>query len=233
MPLFRTTSLTSRRCLPVLALAAGALGAVLAPTARADEVTMFNHVPSVEELRGLMVPEHAGVPEAADIKTRGIKTRGIEIIATDVAKAKQAAPGPEPAAASAPSAPVPSAAAPTPAAAPAPAAPPQAFGFRINFAFDSAEIPADAYGYLDAVGALLGSEPELSVVVEGHTDASGSDAYNMALSQRRAAAVAAYLAEVHQVDAARLVVRGKGESEPLTEDPYDGLNRRVQFLRAP
>ncbi len=64
-----------------------------------------------------------------------------------------------------------------------------AFGFRINFRFDSAVIPADAYEYLDTVGTVLHSEPEISIVVEGHTDAKGSDAYNMKLSERRAKAV--------------------------------------------
>src|SRR3954452_3105228 len=64
-----------------------------------------------------------------------------------------------------------------------------AFGFRINFRFDSAVIPAEAYEYLDTVGTVLHSEPGVAIVVEGHTDAKGADAYNMKLSERRAKAV--------------------------------------------
>jgi outer membrane protein OmpA-like peptidoglycan-associated protein len=107
-----------------------------------------------------------------------------------------------------------------------------AFGFRINFRFDSAVIPADAYEYLDTVGAVLHSEPDVSIVVEGHTDANGSDAYNMNLSERRAKAVETYLVGKHRIAVSRIHTVGKGEGEPLTANPFDQTNRRVQFARA-
>jgi OOP family OmpA-OmpF porin len=107
-----------------------------------------------------------------------------------------------------------------------------AFGFRINFRFDSAVIPADAYEYLDTVGTVLLSEPNVSIVVEGHTDAKGSDAYNIKLSERRAKAVESYLVQKHQIAVSRIHAVGKGEAEPLTTNPFDQTNRRVQFARA-
>ena len=107
-----------------------------------------------------------------------------------------------------------------------------AFGFRINFRFDSAVIPADAYEYLDTVGTVLHSEPDVSIVVEGHTDAKGGDAYNMKLSERRAKAVETYLVQKHRIAVSRIRAVGKGEGEPLTANPFDQTNRRVQFARA-
>jgi outer membrane protein OmpA-like peptidoglycan-associated protein len=75
-------------------------------------------------------------------------------------------------------------------------------------------------------------EPALSLLIEGHTDALGSDRYNLELSERRAIAVARYLVVHHGIAPERLQVAGKGKSEPLLSDPYDPRNRRVQFIRA-
>jgi outer membrane protein OmpA-like peptidoglycan-associated protein len=106
-----------------------------------------------------------------------------------------------------------------------------AVGFRINFALDSALIPAAYEGYIDRVGALMQQEPALALRVEGHTDARGSDHYNDELSERRAIAVARHLVLRHGIEPERLRIAGKGKSEPLMEDRYDPRNRRVQFLR--
>jgi outer membrane protein OmpA-like peptidoglycan-associated protein len=108
----------------------------------------------------------------------------------------------------------------------------KAFAFRINFRFDSAVIPADAYQYLDTVGTVLHSDPDVTIVVEGHTDAKGSDAYNMKLSERRAKAVETYLVQKHRIEVSRIRAVGKGEGEPLVVNPFDQTNRRVQFARA-
>ncbi|HSK38960.1 MAG TPA: OmpA family protein [Arenibaculum sp.] len=220
-------------------LIAGLLVTAAQP-ALAENVRMFDHVPTVDDLRSVVAPE----------RPPGIRTRGIEIVGSVGAAARRTAPNHIPAAARfEPAAePVPAAQpaatrpdpAPSPEPAPAslperdaaPAPEPGVFGFRINFGFNSAEIPADAMPFVDTVAALMQEEPDIMLIVEGHTDAVGSDGYNLDLSKRRAAAVGAYLVETGQVDLARVVIRGKGESEPLTTDPYDGVNRRVQFLRA-
>jgi outer membrane protein OmpA-like peptidoglycan-associated protein len=101
----------------------------------------------------------------------------------------------------------------------------------IAFAFDSATLAVDAYPLLDnlAEGIKL-TDPRTTVQIEGHTDATGTDAYNLLLSERRANAVRDYLIQHHGIAAARLRSSGKGESSPLTPNaPNDAKNRRVEF----
>ena len=78
---------------------------------------------------------------------------------------------------------------------------------------------------------MLRDQPQVKLQVEGHTDALGSEDYNLALSQRRAVAVASYLVERQGIEPSRLVVVGRGEEAPLTENAFDPRNRRVQFAR--
>jgi outer membrane protein OmpA-like peptidoglycan-associated protein len=101
----------------------------------------------------------------------------------------------------------------------------------VRFAFDSAEVAPSARAQLDALAAGIKLLPVAQkVVVEGHTDAAGSDTYNLRLSQRRAAAVKTYLVSVHGIDAARLKDVGFGEYRPIDgTDPLAPENRRVQF----
>ena len=71
--------------------------------------------------------------------------------------------------------------------------------------------------------------PRLRIELQGHTDNVGSDAYNQALSQRRAESVRAYLVE-HGVPAAQFTARGYGESQPIDDNRKDAgraRNRRV------
>ncbi|QQP92554.1 OmpA family protein [Skermanella sp. TT6] len=108
----------------------------------------------------------------------------------------------------------------------------KAFGFRINFAFDSAVIPAESFEYIDTIGQVMQESPDLRIKVEGHTDASGSDAYNQTLSEKRARAVAEYLVVKHRIAGSRIQAAGMGEGHPLTANAFDKANRRVQFARA-
>lgn len=111
----------------------------------------------------------------------------------------------------------------------------EGFGFLINFALNSSEIQSDSRPYLDQVGEMM-KLPEAAkrkIVIEGHTDASGSAGYNKQLSIRRAQAVKDYLVKKHKVEPELLVAVGKGEAELLPDrSPRDGMNRRVQFHRA-
>jgi outer membrane protein OmpA-like peptidoglycan-associated protein len=69
--------------------------------------------------------------------------------------------------------------------------------------------------------------------VEGHTDAKGSANYNQLLSERRAAAVVAYL-QTQGIDVQRLSIEGKGSSELLLPDqPFAMENRRVRLVALP
>ncbi|KAA0683352.1 OmpA family protein [Roseomonas genomospecies 6] len=112
---------------------------------------------------------------------------------------------------------------------PAETRPTNGFGFRINFAFNSADVPREFYSYIDAVGGLMSQDPQLRLVIEGHTDAVGSDQYNLALSERRAVSVGEYLVRVHHIEPQRIAIAGLGKSQPLTPDPTDSRNRRVEF----
>jgi outer membrane protein OmpA-like peptidoglycan-associated protein len=63
--------------------------------------------------------------------------------------------------------------------------------------------------------------------IDGHTDARGSDSFNLDLSNRRAEAVVSYL-ESLGIPRDRLQAQGHGESSPRTEDPFAAINRRVE-----
>jgi outer membrane protein OmpA-like peptidoglycan-associated protein len=102
----------------------------------------------------------------------------------------------------------------------------------VNFDFDKSTLRRDAIPILDEAARTLQAEPTLQVSVEGHTDSRGTDAYNQALSLRRANTVRSYLAD-HGVDKNRLSVVGHGESKPVaSNDTDDGRaqNRRVELL---
>ena len=102
----------------------------------------------------------------------------------------------------------------------------------VEFEFNSATLTPQAEKLLAVLGEALG-KPELSgyrFLVGGHTDAVGSDAFNLDLSARRAEATRAFLRKNHAVSDDRLVVRAFGETALLVPDaPDDGRNRRVEI----
>lgn len=100
----------------------------------------------------------------------------------------------------------------------------------IRFDYDSAVIRPDSAPVLDALFAGLKDAPESSITIVGHTSSEGSEAYNRELSQRRAAAVVAALAE-RGIDERRLSAHGAGESQPIVDNGTEAgrsLNRRVE-----
>ena len=107
----------------------------------------------------------------------------------------------------------------------------------IQFKYNSAEITSESFDQLGSVAEAL-SNPRLQatrILVEGHTDSQGSDAYNQWLSERRAEAVRRFLVEKGHVPASRLESRGHGKSRPLpavSQDTEEGraLNRRVELV---
>ena len=87
----------------------------------------------------------------------------------------------------------------------------------------------------DLASALNKLDDEQTFVIEGHTDARGSAAFNRRLSMRRAQAVRAYLIE-QGISAQRIVARGKGSAEPVAsnDDPEGRANnRRVEIVVTP
>lgn len=110
----------------------------------------------------------------------------------------------------------------------------QPFAISVPFAFNSAKLAPEAFEALDniAEGIKLVQLPG-DLIIEGHTDAKGGDAYNLKLSVRRAAAVKRYFAQHHKIAASKLKAVGKGRTEPLNgKNPLASENRRVQFRLA-
>ncbi len=110
-------------------------------------------------------------------------------------------------------------------------------GIAITFAsgllydVDSDVVKADAATNLRNLAASLNKYPNTDLLIVGHTDATGSDAYNQGLSERRARAAADYIAR-QGVTATRLRALGRGETEPIaSNDTAEGRseNRRVEI----
>jgi OOP family OmpA-OmpF porin len=110
---------------------------------------------------------------------------------------------------------------------------------RANFAFqpiffdvDKAEIRFEFTSFLDKMVAVVLGHSDLRIMVIGHTDSDGSNAYNNALSERRAAAITAYFV-AKGLAPDRIKIQFKGETEPIgnnTTSEGKQLNRRVDFL---
>jgi OmpA-OmpF porin, OOP family len=219
----------SRSRLTQIAVVAGAL--FLGTSAFAQSVRMFDDAPSVEQLRSILIPE----TQAGAGRTIVIQRPASNALQSPVrpAAAETVAPPQPPVVTADP----PSTRVAQPAAVPStashesgPVTEVGAVAFHINFAFNSAELPDSAHIMIDRVAQLMKEAPELKLRIEGHTDAAGSADYNLSLSQERALSVAQYLA-AQGIARTRLILVGKGKTEPLTHDPYEPANRRVQFVR--
>lgn len=105
----------------------------------------------------------------------------------------------------------------------------------ITFPVDSSAIQPGFRRTLDDIAATLNRYPDSLIDVYGHTDSTGSDEYNNALSDRRAQAVADYLGS-RGVSSARMRWRGFGESQPIASNDTEqgrAANRRVEIKIVP
>jgi outer membrane protein OmpA-like peptidoglycan-associated protein len=103
---------------------------------------------------------------------------------------------------------------------------------QILFGFDQADLSTQAKSNLDQLVNILNEYPDTDIELQGHTDSSGSEAYNQTLSERRAGAVSSYLAS-KGINNTRLNIKGFGETMPKYDnDSEEGRaqNRRVEFL---
>lgn len=110
---------------------------------------------------------------------------------------------------------------------------PRALSLEVFFDFDSATLTPTAREQLHPVGEALRSNElsRVSFTLEGHTDAAGSEIYNLDLSQRRAESVKQFLVGEFQLTPERVSTMGKGESELLDNaNPNSGVNRRVTII---
>lgn len=104
------------------------------------------------------------------------------------------------------------------------------FDNSLLFDFDSADLRAPARDQLRSLATNLQDYPNTDLVIVGHTDATGSDEYNMGLSRRRANSAASYL-QSQGVSTDRITTVGKGEGEPIASNDTDAgrqENRRVE-----
>lgn len=107
----------------------------------------------------------------------------------------------------------------------------------INFDFDKYNIKSEFVPVLNEAAAILADNPKISIVIGGHTDSMGTEAYNMALSQRRANSVYEFFRK-KGIAAKRMKAVGYGEADPIapntnsngTDNPEGrALNRRVEL----
>jgi len=107
---------------------------------------------------------------------------------------------------------------------------PTVLSLRINFGFDSANVPTDYDSELAMAAVCINNYPGHEVIITGHTDSVGPAAYNQTLSERRSAAVKNALVDRFNVPATKMVTQGMGESKPVADNNTEEgrtLNRRV------
>lgn len=109
----------------------------------------------------------------------------------------------------------------------------------VLFDFDKHELKPAAFPTLGKVAEVLKAHADTSVLVEGHSDGKGADAYNQALSERRAASVRDWLVRNAGQPRSRFTIRGFGKSRPIapnskpdgSDDPGGReRNRRVEIV---
>ncbi len=109
------------------------------------------------------------------------------------------------------------------------------FNSDVTFDVNSDTLLGGVYSELDRVASVLARYPQTVIIVEGHTDSTGSDSYNQQLSERRANSVARYLIQ-RGVNASRIKAIGYGEQRPVaSNDTPEGRrqNRRVEIRISP
>lgn len=106
-----------------------------------------------------------------------------------------------------------------------------AFAMAIYYDYDKSDLKADARATLDAKLPLMRANPNVRIRIAGHTDERGSDAYNIALGQRRAAAAKRYLVDAG-IAADRIETVSFGEDRPAAMGSNEAAwaqNRRSEF----
>lgn len=105
------------------------------------------------------------------------------------------------------------------------------FESGVLFAVDQANLNANAQSKIKDLATIFAKYPDEYILIEGHTDASGSAEHNMQLSERRAKAVAAFL-QAQNVSASRIKTAWYGETQPKAANDTEAnkaQNRRVEF----
>ena len=104
----------------------------------------------------------------------------------------------------------------------------------ILFDVNAATIKPESGGVLKEIAAVLDQVKDFKIKIIGHTDNDGTDAANLSLSQKRAAAVKDALVNEYGIDATRIETDGKGEGVPVGDNKTKegkAQNRRVEFIK--
>jgi OOP family OmpA-OmpF porin len=106
---------------------------------------------------------------------------------------------------------------------------------HVNFDFNKSDVRKADVAELQKAIDFVKKYPGYKIAIEGHTDSIGSDKYNQALSERRAAAVKDYLLKHGMIDTQKdmITANGYGESKPITDNKTEKgrfENRRVEIL---
>jgi outer membrane protein OmpA-like peptidoglycan-associated protein len=106
---------------------------------------------------------------------------------------------------------------------------------NVTFATDSSDLNPAFFEVLKSVGKVIREFDQTIVEVAGHTDSTGSEAHNQALSERRSSTVSQYL-QSRNISGQRLITIGLGESMPVADNSQDigrQANRRVEITMVP
>lgn len=106
------------------------------------------------------------------------------------------------------------------------------FNSGILFDLNQAELKANARTNIENLAISLKNNPDTDILIVGHTDASGTDEYNLKLSERRATSVKS-LIESKGILSSRLSTEGRGEAEAIADNETEAgraLNRRVEIV---
>lgn len=104
----------------------------------------------------------------------------------------------------------------------------------ILFDVNTATLKPESFGVIKEIAGVLKEHADIKINITGHTDSDGSDAANLTLSQKRAAAVKDALVNEFGIDAARIETDGKGETKPVADNKTKegkAANRRVEFVK--
>ncbi|MDZ7790019.1 MAG: OmpA family protein [Xanthomonadales bacterium] len=106
---------------------------------------------------------------------------------------------------------------------------------NVTFDFDSASLRAEFNDVLESVALVLDEYEKTVLIIDGHTDSTGSRSYNMELSRRRAESVGDYLI-TQGVEPVRLATYGYGPEYPVASNDTEAgreANRRVELTLSP
>lgn len=95
---------------------------------------------------------------------------------------------------------------------------PEMISVTLHFDFNKTKVKSVYYNRLESIAALMREYPQITAVIEGHTDSVGSEKYNLGLSQKRAESVKQYIVEQFGIDPGRIYTKAMGESSPAASN---------------